>query len=135
VKQKIGVLLSRVNAVEVLLDSPISDDGEEKRRNDLLRFDHHFPTRETNRTWSSKIKQIEAQLRSLYEKGSFPRFAQQAEDDEASTRLLEDLREAIADYQASSVCNAMAYLLKKMKMTQQMAIFDQSSRLIVRPAL
>ena len=49
--------------------------------------------------WTSKLKQIEGQLRLLYEKGVFLRFAQQAEDDETSTRLLEDLREAISDYQ------------------------------------
>lgn len=48
VKNKIEVLLSRVNTVENLLDSPTGDKGEEKRRDNLLRFGHHLPTRETN---------------------------------------------------------------------------------------
>ena len=81
---------------------------------------------------SSKLEQIEAQLRSLYEKGEFLRFVQQGEDDGAATRLLEDLREAISDYQASfCLQHCSGPFIQLVQMTQQIAIYAQSSRLIV----
>jgi hypothetical protein len=42
VKKKIELILSRVDAVEGLLGSPIGDKGEERRRNDFLRSFHHL---------------------------------------------------------------------------------------------
>ena len=81
--------------------------------------------------WPSKLDQIEVQLRSLYEKGVFLRFAQQAEDDEAATRLLEDLQEAISDYQASFRLQYYGLFTQRIQMAQQITIADQSSRLIV----
>lgn len=80
---------------------------------------------------SSKLDQIEVQLRSLYDKGVFLRFAQQAEDDGAVTKLLEDLREAISDYQASFCSQRNELFTQRIQMAQQIAIADQSSRLIV----
>lgn len=40
VKKKIETILSRIVVVESLLDSPIIDKGEEKRREELLRLFH-----------------------------------------------------------------------------------------------
>ena len=48
VKQKIEVILLRVDVVEALLDSPIGDKGEEMRRNNLLRFGHRLSAKENS---------------------------------------------------------------------------------------
>lgn len=48
VRNKIEVLLSRVDTVEKLLDSSAGDRGEEKRRGNFLRFGRHLPTRATS---------------------------------------------------------------------------------------
>jgi hypothetical protein len=38
VKKKIEAILSRVDVVEGLLDTPTNDKGEQRRRSDFLRF-------------------------------------------------------------------------------------------------
>ena len=46
----------------------------------------------------SKLKDVEAQLRSLHEKAALLRFVDNAQDDEDVSGLLEDLQEAVNDY-------------------------------------
>jgi hypothetical protein len=48
----------------------------------------------------------------LYEKGAFFRIAEQAEDEEATTKSLEDLREAISDYQVSDCLRFCGLILQ-----------------------
>ena len=47
---------------------------------------------------SSKLKDIEGQLRSLHEKFLLLRLVDNAQDGEDVSGLLEDLREAVNDY-------------------------------------
>jgi len=58
-----------------------------------------FPFQARSSTFSSKFEDIEGQLRSLSEKPRLQRFADHAQDDEEVSGLIEDLREAISDYQ------------------------------------
>ena len=68
----------------------------------------------------------------MLEKGGFIRFVQKDEDGETATKLLEDLREAISDYQASFRPQCCGLLFtQRVQMTQQIAIYSQSSTLIV----
>ena len=47
---------------------------------------------------ASKLKDIEEHLRSLHEKSALRRFADNAQDSEDVSGLLEDLQEAVNDY-------------------------------------
>jgi len=52
---------------------------------------------------SSKLEDIGGKLRSLCAKSNLQRFADHVQDDEDVAGLLEDLREAISDYQVCSL--------------------------------
>jgi len=60
----------------------------------------HFGARD--RLVSSKLKDIEGRLWSLYDKPGLQRLAGNVQDDENVLALLEDLREAISDYRVRS---------------------------------
>ena len=47
---------------------------------------------------ASKLKDIEERLRSLHEKSALRRFADNTQDSEDVSGLLEDLQEAVNDY-------------------------------------
>ncbi|KAF8493168.1 hypothetical protein F5888DRAFT_1908745 [Russula emetica] len=98
VSGKIQDLCSRIAALEVIFGAPAGDVVEEKRRNGLL----------------LKLEEIEKQLKPLCEKSSLQRFAEHVQDDEEISGFLEDLQEAIGDYQ----------------MVQQIAIYEQGCKLI-----
>ena len=49
--------------------------------------------------FSSKLKTTEETLQSLYEKSALIRFTDHVQDNEDVSGLLEDLQEAINDYQ------------------------------------
>ncbi|KAF8488885.1 hypothetical protein F5888DRAFT_1809332 [Russula emetica] len=98
VSGKIQDLCSRIAALEEIFRAPAGDVVEEKRRNGLL----------------LKLKEIDKRLKPLGEKLSLQRFAEHVQDDEEISGFLEDLQEAIGDYQ----------------MVQQIAIYEQGCKLI-----
>ncbi|KAF9784004.1 hypothetical protein BJ322DRAFT_890154 [Thelephora terrestris] len=98
VKDKVESLRSRVAALEKIFEKPTDDEAETTRRGEL----------------KTKFKTIEETLRSFSQKTLIPRIVDHVKDDEDVSGLLEDLREAINDYQ----------------MVQQMAIYDQGCKLI-----
>ncbi|KAF9779596.1 hypothetical protein BJ322DRAFT_1221434 [Thelephora terrestris] len=98
VMDKVESLRSRVAALEEVFKKPIDDDAEKKRRKEL----------------QIKFKSIEETLRLFPQKSLILRVADHVKDNEDVSGLLEDLREAINDYQ----------------MVQQMAIYDQGCKLI-----
>ncbi|KAF9785740.1 hypothetical protein BJ322DRAFT_1210370 [Thelephora terrestris] len=98
VKDKIESLGLRIATLEKVFERPTDDEVEKARREQLqLRF-----------------KIIEETLRSLHQKSTIVRVADHVQDSEEVSGLLEDLREAINDYQ----------------MVQQMAMYDQGCKLI-----
>ena len=56
----------------------------------------------SRRSSSSKLEGFEKRLQTLYRKSSLRRFAEHVQDDEEISGLLEDLQEAINDYQVRS---------------------------------
>ena len=51
---------------------------------------------------SSKLKDIEEQIRTLHGKSAFQRLADSVQDNEDVNGLLEDLQEAVNDYMVRS---------------------------------
>ncbi|KAF9646645.1 hypothetical protein BDM02DRAFT_3188688 [Thelephora ganbajun] len=100
--RKIEYLLSRIVALEERFDSRPDGVEELRRRGRLIR----------------ELGRIEGKLRPLSEEPEPGRLAERARDNEEVYGLLEDLREAIFDYQK----------------VQQMAIHDQGRKLILRRA-
>ncbi|KAF9786263.1 hypothetical protein BJ322DRAFT_775760 [Thelephora terrestris] len=98
VKEKIDVLHSRIGVLEEVFGKPTRDEAEKNRRKELL----------------TKLTATEETLQSLTQKSALLRFTDHVQDNEDVSGLLEDLREAINDYQ----------------MVQQMAIYEQGCKLI-----
>ncbi|KAF9783483.1 hypothetical protein BJ322DRAFT_1156844 [Thelephora terrestris] len=94
VKDKIVSLSLRITTLEKVFEKPTDDEAEKARRKEL--------------------QSIEETLRSLHQKSMILRITNHVQDNEEVSGLLEDLREAISDYQ----------------MVQQMAIYNQGCKLI-----
>ncbi|KAF9786828.1 hypothetical protein BJ322DRAFT_1217819 [Thelephora terrestris] len=99
VKDKVGTLVSRVAALQAVFEKPADDKAEERRRDEL----------------KTKMETIEKTWRSLHPKSPGLRVTDYIHNREDVFGLLEDLREAIDDYQ----------------MVQQMEIYEQGCKLIV----
>ena len=98
---RIENLLSRVVSLEERFDSRPSDVADQRRRYDLIRyvtvlFYSHcsYP--------SSKLDVLGGQLRLLSEKLELPQLTDRPQDDDDLFRPLDDLQEAIFDYQVRS---------------------------------
>ncbi|KAF9784028.1 hypothetical protein BJ322DRAFT_1219538 [Thelephora terrestris] len=98
VKDKIESLALRIATLEKVFVKSTDDEAEKTRREEL----------------QTKFTTIEETLRSFSQKSLISRVADHVKDNEDVSGLLEDLREAINDYQ----------------MVQQMAIYDQGCKLI-----
>jgi len=74
---------------------------EQRRRSKLIRYDIIHP-QDMTLSPSSKLRGIEENLRSLYENPALQPPADNVQDDEEVSGLLEDLREIMSDYQVCS---------------------------------
>ncbi|KAF9784018.1 hypothetical protein BJ322DRAFT_1125528, partial [Thelephora terrestris] len=99
VKDKIESLALRIATLEKVFAKSTDDEAEKTRREEI----------------QTKFTTIEETLRSFSQKSLISRVADHVKDNEDVSGLLEDLREAINDYQ----------------MVQQMAIYDQGCKLIL----
>ena len=95
---RIENLLSRVVSLEERFNLRPSDVADQRRRDDLIRYVTvliysccSFP--------SSKLDVFAGRLRLLSEKPESPQLTDRAQDDEDLFRPLEDLQEAILNYQ------------------------------------
>ena len=95
---KLSNLLSRVVALESCFDSRPSDVAEQRRRNDLIRC-VSIPPLLLVLIPPRKLKAIEEQLRLFSEKSELLLPADRAQISEDAFRFLEDIQEAILDYQ------------------------------------
>ena len=98
---RIKNLLSSVVSLEERFNSRPSDVADQRRRDDLIRYvtvllysHFSFP--------SSKLDVVGEQLRLLAEKPGFSRLTDHVQDNDDWFRLLDDLQEAILNYQVRS---------------------------------
>ena len=99
VGNKISNLLSRIVALESCFDSRPSDVAEQRRRDDLIRYGTTIPPLLPVLIPPRKLEAIEKQLRLFSEKSGLLLPADHVQASEDAFRLLEDIQEAILDYQ------------------------------------
>ena len=128
---KISNLLSRIVVLESCFDSRPSDVAEQRRRDDLIRcgplfllyFLCSFPPR--------KLEAIEEQLRLFSEKSGLLLSADNVQASKDAFRLLEDIQEAILDYQVRSRPDALLNVNGGKQTTRQTTSNNQGLRAIV----
>ena len=98
---RVANLIPRITALEDSFDSPPSGVPEQRRRGDLIRCATIPPVRLYSRRSfpPSKLNGIEEQLQPFSKNQESPRPVDHAQVGEDLFRLLEDLQEAILDYQ------------------------------------
>ena len=101
VSNRIKNLLSRVVALEESFDSRPSDVADQRHRDELIQFVTVHPLRSLLIS-PRNLHNIEERLRFLSEKLGSSRLVDHVKDDEDVLRNLEDLQEAILDYQVHS---------------------------------
>ena len=85
--------------LEKLFEKPAGDATETRRREELLTYVVGFHSNQMLNVSCSKLKTVEETLRSLHQKSVLLRFTDHVQDNEDVSGLLEDLQEAISDYQ------------------------------------
>jgi hypothetical protein len=105
VGNKITNLLARIVALEIRFDTPPSNVPEQRRRVDLIRcvaimYSSFAPT--LCSFLPSKLDGVRELLQLLSEKLGLPRPPDQVQTSRDAFRLLEDIQEAILDYQVCS---------------------------------
>ncbi|KAF9787448.1 hypothetical protein BJ322DRAFT_1218157 [Thelephora terrestris] len=93
IRNKIEVLYSHIVSLNALFSKPPDDVGDQRRRNQLIR---HVMLLRLN-----ELKGIEGKLRSLCENPGLQPPADRVQGDENVFRLLEDLQQAIHQYQTA----------------------------------
>ena len=96
---KISNLLSRIVALESCFDSRPSDVAEQRRRDDLIRYGTTIPPLLPVLIPPRKLEAVEKQLRLFSEKSGLLLPADHVQASEDAFRILEDVQEAILDYQ------------------------------------
>ena len=102
VENKISNLLSRIVALEDCFDSPPSSVPDQRRRDDLIRCGATIPPLLPVLIPLSKLDAIRNQLRLFSEKSESLLSADDVQTNEDAFQLLEDIQEAILDYQVRS---------------------------------
>ena len=100
-ENRVANILSRIVALEERFNSRPSDVAEQRRRDELIRYATVPPTSQCSFPLSN-LEAIEEQLRPLSGKQEPPRLDDRVQVSEDVSQLLEDLQEAIFDYQVRS---------------------------------
>ena len=90
-----------MEVLETIFEEPSDDREEQMRRDGLLQY-VTVPPLDSRLSSSRKFKDIERQLRLLSGKSALQQFAEHVQDKDEVSALLEDLKEAISDYQVGS---------------------------------
>ena len=98
VKNKIEDLILRVATLEALFATRSGDVAEQRGRAELIPYVVISPLGPRSSP-CSQLKDIEDQLRFLYDKPGLRRLSDHLQDDEDVFRLLEYLRGSICEYQ------------------------------------
>ena len=96
---KIEVLLPRIAALEEHFGSRPRDVAEQRRRDELIRYVTMLTSNDTAPTPPSQLRRFEAQLQSWFEEQQSQELADHVEGDDSTFGLLEDIQEAILNYQ------------------------------------
>ena len=99
---KVEVLLPRIAALEKHFDSRPSDVAEQRRRDELIRYVTMLTSHGTTLTLSSRLGRLEEQLRSWFEEQKSHGPANRIQGDDGAFGPLEDIQEAILNYQVRS---------------------------------
>ena len=99
---KVEVLLPRIAALEKHFDSRPSDVAEQRLRDELMQYVTMFTSYDTALILSSQLRRLEEQLRSWFEEQETHGLAGHVQGDDSAFGLLEDMQEAILNYQVRS---------------------------------
>ena len=99
---KVEVLLPRIAALEEHFDSRPSDVAEQRLRDELIQCVTMLTSHGTALTLSSQLGRFEEQLRLWFEERESQGQADHVRGDDGASNLLEDIQEAILNYQVHS---------------------------------
>ena len=99
---KVEVLLPRIAALEEHFDSRPSDVAEQRRRDELIQYVTILSSYGTALTLSSQLRCFGEQLQSWLEEQESQGLTDHIQGDDRSFGLLENIQEAILNYQVRS---------------------------------
>ena len=99
---KLEVILPRIAALEGHFDSRPSDVAEQRRRDELIQYVTMLTSYGTALTPSSQLRRFEEQLRSWFKEQESQGLTDHAQGDSGVFGRLEDIQEAILNYQVRS---------------------------------
>ena len=99
---KVEVLLPRVAALEEHFDSRPGDVAEQRRRDELIQYATMLTSYDTALTLSSQLRRFGEQLWSWFGRQQSQGLAGHVEHNDGAFDLLEDVQEAVLNYQVRS---------------------------------